>query len=94
MGGIPEAGTMLELGDLIAGALAVNDPPSRITLTVAPTEGDLGEVTFDIVGLEDDAVSGFRIHIFGAPGGEGFYLDTVEARNFCSRAVDSQGFCV
>ena len=94
MGGIPEAGTMLELGDLIAGALAVDDPPSRIILTVAPTEGDLGEVTFDIVGLEDDAVSGFRIHIFGAPGGEGFYLDTVEARNFCSRAVDSQGFCV
>ncbi|HEU4750819.1 MAG TPA: SH3 domain-containing protein, partial [Acidimicrobiia bacterium] len=94
MGGIPEAGTMLDLGDLIAGALAVTDPPSRITLTVAPTEGDLGEVTFDIVGLEDDAVSGFRIHIFGAPGGEGFYLDTVEARNFCSRGVDHQGFCV
>ncbi|MEX2623611.1 MAG: SH3 domain-containing protein [Acidimicrobiia bacterium] len=94
MGGIPEAGTMLDLGDLIARALAVTDPPSRITLTVVPTEGDLGEVTFDIVGLEDDAVSGFRIHIFGAPGGKGFYLDTVEARNFCSRGVDPQGFCV
>ncbi|MFN2485990.1 MAG: SH3 domain-containing protein [Acidimicrobiia bacterium] len=94
LGGIPEAGTMLELGDLIAEALAVPDPPSRITLTVAPTEGDLGEVTFDIVGLEDDAVSGFRIHIFGAPGGEGFFLDTIEARSFCSRGVDPQGFCV
>lgn len=94
LGGIPEAGTMLELGDLIAEALAVPDPPSRITLTVAPTEGDLGEVTFDIVGLEDDAVAGFRIHIFGSPGGEGFFLDTIEARNFCSRGVDPQGFCV
>lgn len=94
MGGIPEAANMLALGNLIAEALAQTDPPSRITVTVAPTAGDLGEVTFDIVGVADDAVSGFRLHIFGAPGGAGFYLDTIEARYFCSRAIDSQGFCV
>lgn len=92
MGGIPEAGTMLELGNLIAGALAAST--SRITVTVAPTDGDLGEVTIDVVGVEDDTTSGFRLHIFGAPGGEGFYLDSVEALNFCSRGVDPQGFCV
>ncbi len=94
MGGIPEAATMLALGELIAEVVAVSDPPSRITVTVAPTVGDLGEVTFDIVGFEDDAVSGARLHIFGSAGGAGFYLDAIEAFYFCSRGIDLEGFCV
>jgi hypothetical protein len=94
LGGIPEAEDMLELGRSIAEGITSVEPPTRITVTVAPTVGDLGEVTFDVVGLEDDAVAGFRLHIFGAPSGGGFYLDSVETFNFCSRGVDLNGFCV
>ena len=94
LGGIPEAENMLELGRSIAEGITSVEPPTRITVTVAPTVGDLGEVVFDVVGLEDDAVAGFRLHIFGAPSDSGFYLDTVETLNFCSRGVDPDGFCV
>ena len=94
LGGIPEAENMLELGRSIAEGITSVEPPTRITVTVAPTVGDLGEVVFDVVGLEDDAVAGFRLHIFGAPSNGGFYLDTVETFNFCSRGVDPDGFCV
>lgn len=94
MGGLPQAETMLDLGQAIAEAMAYDDPPSRVTVTQAPTVGDLGEVIFDVVGVGDDAVAGFRLHIFGAPTDGGFYLDTVETFNFCSRGVDPDGFCV
>lgn len=94
LGGIPEAENMLELGRVIAEGLTTTEPPTRITVSAAPTIGDLGEVTFDVVGVGDDAVAGFRLHIFGAPSGGGFYLDTVETFNFCSRGVDPDGFCV
>ncbi len=94
LGGIPEAENMLELGWSIAEGITSVESPTRITVTVAPTVGDLGEVTFDVVGLEDDAVAGFRLHIFGNPSSGGFYLDTVETFNFCSRGVDPDGFCV
>jgi hypothetical protein len=94
LGGIPEAANMLELGRAITEGLTTGEPPTRITVTVAPTIGDLGEVTYDVVGVGDDAVAGFRLHIFGASSGSGFYLDTVEALNFCSRGVDPDGFCV
>jgi Bacterial SH3 domain len=94
LGGIPEATNMLELGRSVAEGITSVEPPIRITVTVAPTVGDLGEVTFDVVGLEDDAVAGFRLHIFGAPSEGGFYLDSVEMFDFCSRGVDPDGFCV
>lgn len=94
LGGIPEADNMLDLGRAITEGVTTSEPPTRITVSVAPTIGDLGEVTFDVVGVGDDAVAGFRLHIFGAPSGGGFYLDTVETLNFCSRGVDPDGFCV
>lgn len=96
LGGIPEADTMLELGRIVAEARASVDPPSRITVTVAPTVGDLGEVTYDIVGVGDDAVLGERLHVFGQPtdSGDGFSLKSVESQVLCGRAVTDDGLCV
>ncbi len=97
LGGIPSAPTMLELGRVVADTFAAEPPDtSRITVTVAPTLGDLGEVTYDVVGLGDDSVLGWRLVVFGTPDGGGpgvFSLKSVEATLLCARGT-SGGLCV
>jgi hypothetical protein len=97
LGELPGGETMVDLADAVAGARAALDeePIPRITVTVAPTVGDLGEITVDVVGYPDDAVLGERLHVFGTPaeGGEAFVLRTVESQSLCRRGV-SDGLCV
>ncbi len=95
LGEIPAAETMLDLGLLVANALADADVGSDVVMSVAPSVGDLGEVTYDVVGLGDDSLAGWRLHVFGEPtgGGEGFSLKSVEATVFCQRGI-SDGRCV
>jgi hypothetical protein len=97
LGGPPTAGSMLELGRIVAMAEAPTQEPivSRVTVTVAPTLGDLGEVTYDVVGFPDDSVGGERLHVFGTPG-DTFTLKTVEATTLCRRGVsaDSRRACL
>ncbi|MEL7207163.1 MAG: SH3 domain-containing protein [Actinomycetota bacterium] len=83
----PSADTMAELGAQVAADFASDDPPSRIVQVVAPTVGDLGEVTYDVVGLGDDSVAGIRLHLFAVPGeyGQGFELTSIEATDLCAR---------
>ncbi len=94
-GGSLEAETMLDLGTLVAGLLDSDDPASRVVVSVAPTIGDLGEITMDIIGLGDDALGGLRVTVFGQPNesGEGFTLRTVESTALCSRGVTPDGLC-
>lgn len=92
----PSAKTMLDLGRIVAEAKASDQPPSRITVTVAPTAGDLGEVTYDVVGFGDDSVLGERLHVFGRPldNGQGFSLASVERTYLCARGATDDGLCV
>ncbi len=95
LGETPRAETMLDLGLIVAEALASEEPLSRVVMSVAPTVGDLGEVTYDVIGLGDDSLHGVRLHVFGTPdeGGEGFVLKSVERTQLCARGI-SGGFCV
>ncbi len=90
----PEAETMDELGQIVADNVASEDPASRIVRSVAAAAGDLGEVTYDVIGIGDDATAGFRLHIFGSPAetGEGFSLKSIERTTFCSRGLSGE-FC-
>lgn len=94
LGATPEAETMLDLGLRVSGLLASDEPPSLIVMSVAPSVGDLGEVTFDVVGLGDDALRGYRLHLFATPSEsqEGFVLKSVEQTILCGRGV-SDGLC-
>lgn len=97
LGEIPKAETMTDLGTLVAETIAPDPETSRVTLSVAPSVGDLGEVTYDVVGLGDDAISAVRLHVFGQPleGGEGFGLKSVEQTDMCARAFsEADGVCV
>jgi hypothetical protein len=64
-------------------------------MSARPTAADPGEVTYDIVGFEDDSVRGSRIGVVGQPVAGGYALQSVELTAFCSRGVDLQnGLCV
>jgi hypothetical protein len=91
----PEASTMTELGRLVAEAAASDDPPSDIVNVVRESTGDLGEVTFDVVGLGDDAVRGVRLHVFGERVDTSWRLRTVEQTSLChpTRGMDADGTC-
>ncbi len=91
----PVAETLVQLGELVAAEFASVDPPSQIVLTVAPSVGDLGEVTYDVIGLGDDSVLGFRLHLFAVEGagGESFELRTIEQTVFCMRGTSGE-ICV
>jgi hypothetical protein len=95
LGEVPRAETMLDLGMIVAETLASEEPPSRIVMSVGSTVGDLGEVTYDVVGIGDDSVRGFRLHVFGTPdeGGEGFVLKSVEQTVLCGRGLSGE-LCV
>lgn len=95
LGETPVAETMLDLGMIVAESLASDDPASKVVMSVSPTVGDLGEVTYDVVGIGDDSVRGFRLHVFGAPdeSGEGFVLKSVEQTVLCGRGLAGE-LCV
>jgi hypothetical protein len=95
LGERPEASTMAELGRMVAEWATSDDPPSDIVMVVNEEGGDLGEVTFDVVGLGDDAVRGVRLHVFAENLDGHFQLRTVEQTIFCdpARGVD-EGTCV
>jgi hypothetical protein len=94
LGEAPIAETMLDIGAAVATTFASEEPESDIVLTVAPTVGDLGEVTYDVIGIGDDAVRGFRVHVFGQPEDETFGLKSVEVTTLCGRGVTDEGLCL
>ncbi len=93
-GGYPSAGSMTQLGEIVANTFASEEPESRIVNTVEESIGDLGEVTYDVIGIGDDAGLGFRIHVFGEPFEGGFILKSVEVTEVCGRGVTEAGLCV
>jgi hypothetical protein len=92
LGENPVAGDMLELGLLVAESLAA-DVPTRQVVSGAPTTGDLGEVTIDVTGSEDDSVMGGRIQVFGQRVDDGYSLHSVEVTSLCARGADGDGIC-
>jgi hypothetical protein len=93
LGDSPVAETMLDIGLIVAETFASDEPASNIVLTVAPTVGDLGEVTYDVIGIGDDSVRGFRVHVFGQPEDETFAIKSVEVTTLCGRGVTEDGLC-
>lgn len=91
------AETMLDFGLLIADIVATDAPPSRVRVVVPPdTSGDVAEITVDVVNIGDDALAGYRLHIFAVPAeiaDEGWVLMSVEATLLCSRGVTDDGLC-
>jgi hypothetical protein len=95
LGETPAAETMLGLGLTVALSQSSEEPESRIRVAKSPTVRDLGEVTYDVIGLGDDAVFGLRLTVFGTPDetGDGFTLKSVESTALCARGITAEGLC-
>lgn len=93
LGDSPVAETMADIGLAVAETFASAEPASEIVMVVAPTVGDLGEVAYDVIGIGDDAVRGFRLHVFGQPADETFEIKSVEVTTLCGRGVTDDGLC-
>lgn len=95
LGERPVEPTMTDLGELVASVFASEgEAESDIVQVTAVSVGDLAEVTFDVVGLGDDAVLGFRLHLFAEEVAGGFSLRSVEVTTLCGRGVTEEGLCV
>ncbi len=93
LGERPVEATMTDLAEVVAGVFASDEEPeSDIVQVTEVAEGDLVEVTYDVIGLGDDAVRGFRLHIFAEKSSNGFELRTVEVTLLCGRGV-ADGLC-
>jgi hypothetical protein len=94
LGEIPVESTMTALGEVVAAVFASTEPESDIVQVTPVTIGDLAEVTYDVIGLGDDAVRGSRLHIFAEEVSGGFSLKSVESTSICGRGVDADDLCV
>jgi hypothetical protein len=95
LGERPVEPTMSDLGELVASVFASEADPESAVVQVTPVStGDLVEVTFDVVGIGDDSVLGFRLHVFAEEVSGGFSLRSVEVTTLCGRGVTEDGLCV
>ena len=95
LGERPTAATVVGLGLEVASVFASESDPESDIVQVTPVgEGDLADITIDVIGLADDSVRGVRLHIFAEPVTGGFSLRSVEVTAICGRGVDSDLLCV
>lgn len=95
LGGYPTNATVTGLAEEVADVFVTEDEGGSEVVQVTPVrEGDLYEVTYDVIGLADDSVRGIRLHIFAEESSNGFTLSNVEATAICGRGVDEDGLCV
>jgi hypothetical protein len=94
LGKRPVEPTMTALGEVVADVFDSDEEPQSEIIQVSPVvSGDLAEVTYDVIGLGDDSVLGFRVHVFAEDTTDGFSLRSAEVTILCARAV-SDGVCV
>ncbi len=92
-GSIPSGASVDEVVEFTLATFVSVDPQSRVTRPAAPIVGDPTEVTVDVVGIGDDAVRGYRLHIFVQLEAGVYSLMSVERTYICGRGV-SGGLCL
>ena len=65
---------------------------TRVNITPGPD--GTGSAVFDVVGLEGDAIVGFRLGFDWAPGNEGIAATTVTSTAMCGRGTSENGLCL
>lgn len=105
LGERPEGDTLVDLAQIVGGALATEEPRSLVhTVTRPIVHEGLGEVTVDVLNIGDDSLLGFRLHVFAVPEADDwmsedpgpFTLRTVERTIICHshRGVTADGLCI
>lgn len=93
LGERPSADSMAELGLTVAELFASDEPESDLVMVAPEVVDDVGEVSYDVIGLGDDSVRGLRVHVIAEPFEGGFTLRTVEVTTICGRGVTTDELC-
>lgn len=97
LGDSPSADTLTALGQLVANAVAPEEPEPRVRISGAPVAGVVSGITMDVVGSPDDSLRGLRLRVFAqaSEDGDGYTLRNVEGTLMCyiERGVSAEGFC-
>ncbi len=97
VGEIPTGETVVEIAEIVIDSrISGFDIDPRIVMVDGPHEGDLLEVTFDVLGFRDDSVQGERLHIFITPAEETdgpMSLKSVELTWICARGGGGGELC-
>ncbi len=84
----PSGKSIKEVGALVVAIRSINAPSARSIVVAGPAEGDLGEITYDLIGFEDDAALGERLVVFvhnPEEGSDVYSLKSVESTDLCAR---------
>jgi hypothetical protein len=81
------AGTVEDLGAEIAAEIEA----TRQVLVAQPGPE---EVIYDVVGMEDDSVAGFRVRVVATAADTVHEPELVERTPLCSRGVTAEGLCL
>ncbi len=94
-GELPAAETLIDLADFVSQQFVSQDVQSEVIQVSEVEIGDLYTVTYDVIGLADDAAKGSRLQVFGVEdeSGEAIVLKSVEVTDLCLRGAGDQG-CV
>lgn len=93
LGEYPTTNSMREMGEIVANVFASSEPPSHIVMVSPATQGDVVDIAFDVIGVGDDAISGYRIRVFAVPVSDGLGFHSAELTTLCSRGVTSDELC-
>ena len=105
LGGTPTAETLGALGRRVAGLFeSTGEVQSQTTISSRPSVFEaVGDITLDVLGLPDDALRGYRIHITADSGAEDwtqgdggpFTLRSVTVTPICDshRGANDDGVC-
>ncbi|GBE25132.1 hypothetical protein BMS3Bbin02_01417 [bacterium BMS3Bbin02] len=94
-GSTPSGGSIDDVVDAVVAIYESDQPNARITRPALPiVQGDLIEVTIDVVGLLDDSILGFRLHLFLRLNAGVYTLVRVEQTILCRRGVTTAGVCL
>lgn len=86
----PSGPTPEVLARQVADAYASLEPDSTVTIIDGPRHGDLSTVTVDVLGLGDDSIGGYRVHIVLEQVQTGYRVRNVETTTLCARGFDGR----
>ena len=93
LGEYPTTTSMQEMGQIVASVFATTDPQSRIVMVATAAPGTVQDTTFDVIGVGDDAIGGYRIRVFAVPVSDGLGFHSAEVTTLCIRGVTTDGLC-
>lgn len=83
-------GDAVAAGELVAQTYVSQEPPSKVTLV----NDDGNTVVYDVVGIGDDAVKGFRLTVVTEPVAGGTGIASFSEQTICSRGLAPDLRCV